>query len=250
MSRAGPLYDLQQIDSGLDSRVSRMRRIDEGMGDSEELVAARTANNEAATNLAREQASLKRLSHEADEASARLKMLERKLYDGSVKNPKELAQMGEEVAHLKARLKTLEDTTLDAMLATEAAEEAKAATQKRFEDAAKAQELYQAGLAEEKDTLMSQARVLQVKRQRAITELPWADLQAYERMRRAKGGIAVVATRGSVCGGCHASIPATIIRQARVPTELTLCPTCGRILYPLGEVKYEEFDHNLDNVDK
>jgi predicted nucleic acid-binding Zn-ribbon protein len=250
MSRAGQLYDLQQIDSGLDSRVARMRQIDEGMNDSEEMVAARATDEEAAATLAREQANLKRLSKEADEASARLKMLERKMYDGSVKNPKELAQMGEEVAHLKARLKALEDSTLDAMLATEAAEEARAEAQKRYEDVSKEQELYRAGLAEEKDKLLGQARVLQVKRQRAIAELPWADLQAYERLRRAKGGLAVAAAKEALCGGCHASIPVTIMRQARIPTEITLCPTCGRILYPLGEVKYEEFNHDLDNVDK
>ncbi|MGA7729765.1 MAG: hypothetical protein WCD37_00685 [Chloroflexia bacterium] len=250
MSRANQLYDLQQIDSGLDSRVGRMRQIDDGMSDSAELAAARAANDEAAGILAREQANLKRLSREADEASVRLKMLERKLYDGSIKNPKELGQMGEEVAHLKARLKTLEDGTLDAMLATEAAEEAKAETQKRLDDLAKEQELFHAGLIEEKDKLMGQARVLQVKRQRAITELPWADLQSYERLRRAKGGIAVATVRGGVCSGCHAGIPVTITRQARIPTELTSCPTCGRILYPLGEAKYEAFDHNLDNVDK
>jgi predicted nucleic acid-binding Zn-ribbon protein len=250
MSRASQLYDLQQIDSGLDSRVGRMRQIDEGMSDSAELAAARAANDEAAGVLAREQANLKRLSREADETSVRLKMLERKMYDGSIKNPKELGQMGEEVAHLKARLKTLEDGTLDAMLATEAAEEAKAETQKRLDDLAKEQELFHAGLIEEKDKLMGQARVLQVKRQRAITELPWADLQSYERLRRAKGGIAVATVRAGVCSGCHAGIPVTITRQARMPTELTSCPTCGRILYPLGEAKYEAFDHNLDNVDK
>lgn len=250
MSRASQLFDLQQIDSGLDSRVSRMRQIDEAMSDSEEMVAARESNKEAAVVLEREQANLKRLSKEADETSARLKMLEKKMYDGSIKNPKELGQMGEEVSHLKARLKVLEDSTLDAMLATDAAEEAKAEAQTQFDNVAKEQELYHAGLVEEKDKLMGQARVLQVKKQRAIAELPWADLQTYERLRRAKGGIAVAAAKGGVCGGCHASVPVNIMRQARVQTELTPCPTCGRILYPLGEMHYEEFDHNLDNVDK
>ena len=41
MSRIGPLYDLQQIDTGLDTRVARMRQIDEQMSDSPELMAAR-----------------------------------------------------------------------------------------------------------------------------------------------------------------------------------------------------------------
>jgi uncharacterized protein len=250
MSRAAQLYDLQQIDSGLDSRVARMRQIDEQIADNATLTEARILNDEAAARLAQDQATLKKLSHEADEASTRLRTLEKKMYDGSVKNPKELAQMQEEVGHLKARLKGLEDTTLDAMLAVEAAEEAKAEAQQKLDNMEKEQQLFHAGLLEEKDKLMGQAKVLQVKRQRFVSELPWADLQMYERLRRAKGGLAVVAVRGGLCGGCHVGVPANTLRQARSGTELTSCPTCGRILYPLGEVKYEEFDHNLDNVDK
>lgn len=250
MSRAGQLYDLQQIDSGLDSRVARMKQIDAAMADSAEMVAARAANDEAAALLEREQATLKRLSHESEEASTRLKTLERKMYDGSIKNPKELGQMGDEVAHLKVRVKSLEDTALDAMLSTEAAEEAKAAAQSHLDHISKEQEIYQAGLIEEKEKLLTQARVLQAKRQRSITDIAWADLQTYERLRRAKGGIGVAAAKSSICSGCHATVPVSVMRQARAATELTLCSTCGRILYPLGEVHYEEFDHNLDNVDK
>lgn len=250
MSRASQLYDLQEVDSGLDTRVSRMRQIDAAMSDSEEMLAARAANDEAANLLESEQKELKRLSHESEEANTRLKTLERKMYDGSVKNPKELGQMGDEVAHLKVRSKTLEDSALDAMMATEAAEEAKAAAQERLDNAAKEQETYHRGLSEEKEKLLTQARVLHGKRQRMIADIPWADLQAYERLRRAKGGIAVAAARGGTCSACHATVAVSVMRQARIPTELTPCPTCGRFLYPLGEVHYEEFDNTLENVDK
>ena len=41
-----------------------------------------------------------------------------------------------------------------------------------------------------------------------------------------------------------------VMRQARSGTEITTCPTCGRILYPLGEAKYTAFDHDLDNIDR
>jgi len=250
MSRIGPLYDLQQIDTGLDTRVARMRQIDEQMKDSEELVAVRTRFNEESARLAREQATLKQLTHDMDDTSSRAKGLEKKMYDGSVKNPKELGQMQEEVAHLKTSLKSLEERSLDSMLAVEEAEEAKAEAEKALEEVTVEQQRFHAGLMEEKDTLLSQAKVLQVKRQRAITELPWADLQTYERLKRSKGGVAVVAVRNGLGGGCHVAVTAAILRHARAGTDLVSCPTCGRILYPVGEVKYEEFDHNLDNVDR
>ncbi len=250
MSRTSALYELQQIDSGLDSRVARMRQIDERMGDSEELTSARVQYEEIAERLAQEQAKLKTLSHDSEETGSRLRVLDRKMYDGSVKNPKELGQMQEEAAHLRVRVKTLEDSALDMMMTIEETEDLEAEARKHLEGVQQEQELFHSGLIEEKEKLMGQAKVLQVKRQRSVGELPWADLQLYERMRRSKGGLAVVEVRNSICAGCHSSIPASVMRQARSQTDLVTCPTCGRIIYPLGEVKYEEFDHNLDNVDK
>ena len=250
MSRIGPLYDLQQIDTGLDTRVARMRQIDEQLKDSAELVAARGHFEEASGLLAREQATLKQLSHDSEDTSNRARVLEKKMYDGSVKNPKELGQMQEEVAHLKGSLKSLEERTLESMMAVEEAEQARNEAEQALAAVTTEQEQFRNGLLEEKDKLLGQAKVLQVKRQRAITELPWADLQTYERLKRAKGGLAVVAVRNGLCGGCHVAVTAATLRQARAGTDLVTCPTCGRILYPLGEVKYEEFDHNLDNVDR
>src|SRR5437764_11976914 len=127
MSRVSQLFDLQQIDSGLDSRVARMRRIDEQMVDSPELIAARAAHEEARALLASRQADLKHLTHDAEDVSIRLKSQEKHLYDGSIKNPKELSQVHEEVSHLKAPLRALEDSILEAIITVEEAESAVAA---------------------------------------------------------------------------------------------------------------------------
>jgi predicted nucleic acid-binding Zn-ribbon protein len=248
MSRTGQLYDLQQVDSGLDSRVARMRQIDEQMADKAQVDAMKAAHAEAEKKLAAEQARLKQSSREVDDTSAYLRKEEKRLYDGSIKNPKELGQVQEEVGHLKTRLKTQEDAVLEAMLAVEEAEAAMAERAQELDLVSKERQQFEAGLMEEKDKLLSQAKVLQVKRQRAVTELPWNDLQTYERLRRSKGGLAVAAVRDGLCSGCHVGVPAHILRHARAGTDLTLCPSCGRILYPIGEVKFEEFNHDLDNI--
>lgn len=250
MSRLSQLYDLQLIDSGLDSRVARMRQIDEQMLDSAELLAARARLEEITAVLASEQSSLKKISRETEDTSTRMRSHEKRLYDGSIKNPKELGQVSEEVSHLKARLKELEDAVIERMMSAEASEKAAQEANDELERVESEHEQFKAGLTEEKEKLLGQARVLQVKRQRAITELPWADLQTYEKLRRGKGGLAVVTVRENLCGGCHVNVTANVLRQARTGTDLTNCPTCGRILYPMGEVKFTEFDHNMDNVDR
>jgi len=95
MTRTSQLFDLQQIDTGLDRRAARLRQIDEQMADTPALIAAREAQMEAQKFLAVRQAELKRLTEEADDVSRRAKTQEKRLYDGSVKNPKELGQIQE-----------------------------------------------------------------------------------------------------------------------------------------------------------
>lgn len=250
MSRVTPLYELQQIDGALQSRVARMRQIDERMADSAELLAARSAAEEAARLLAQEQDRLRKASQAVDDTSNRIKMQEKRLYDGSIKNPKELGQVQEEVGHLKARLKQQEDEVIDLMLSVDHSEEVSREKQAALDAVEQESRQYRAGLSEEKDKLLQQAKVLQVKRQRFVNEIPWADLQVYERLRRAKGGVAVADVREGKCGGCGARVPVNVLRAARADGDFAHCPTCGRMLYPIGDVRFQEFDHNLDNVDR
>ena len=248
MSRVSQLFDLQQIDSGMDSRVARMRQIDQEMLDSPELLAARESLSEVRSALATRQGALKELTRHAEEVAARLKAQDKVLYGGTIKNPKELSQVQDEVAHLRERLKSLEDSALEAMLIVEEAEDVVSAHSEELTRIEKDWEHRRLGLQEEKDKLTEQAKVLQVKRQKAMTEVAWADLQAYERLRRSKGGVAVVSVPGALCAGCHVAVPVHVLRVARSSTEFVLCPSCGRILCPADDVKFKEFDHGLDNV--
>jgi predicted nucleic acid-binding Zn-ribbon protein len=220
------------------------------MADSPDLIAARAAAEEAARYLAAEQDRLRKASHVVEDTANRIKVQDKRLYDGSIKNPKELGQVQEEVGHLKSRLKQQEDEVIDLMLEVERAEEASREKQDALEAVEQEAQQYRAGLSEEKDKLLQQAKVLQVKRQRFVNEVPWADLQTYERLRRAKGGVAVIEVRDGTCRGCGGRVPVSVVRAARSDTEFAHCPTCGRMLYPSGDLKFHEFDHNLDNVDR
>lgn len=227
-----------------------MRQIDEQMADRPELLAVRAAAAQAAELLATQQARLRLASDAVDKTSIRIRMQDKRLYDGSIKNPKELGAVQEEVGHLKQTLRDQEDAVIDLMLAVEAAEDVLQTRQAELDAAEKISLQYKAGLMEEKDKLLQQAKVLQVKRQRSVADLLMADLQLYERLRRAKGGMSVAGVRAGVCEGCHTAVSANVLHAARTGADLVLCPHCGRILYPLGAIEFHAFDHDLDNVDK
>ncbi len=69
-------------------------------------------------------------------------------------------------------------------------------------------------------------------RTKLLGALPPNVVALYERIRKSKGGLAVVTTHNERCNGCYNPIPAQrlleIARQDRIHT----CEACGRILVP------------------
>ena len=56
-------------------------------------------------------------------------------------------------------------------------------------------------------------------------------LLKYERLRRNKGGSAIVGVEHSACGGCHMRLPPQIVLACQGQHEIVTCPNCGRIVY-------------------
>lgn len=74
--------------------------------------------------------------------------------------------------------------------------------------------------------------VVRAERDSRARELPKGLLADYDRILKARGGVAV-ANVGSaaVCGGCRVTIRPQAIQELRVATELMRCESCGRFLY-------------------
>lgn len=231
MSAAFGLYRLQQVDTRIDQAQARLAVIrqtlenDEEMRQaSRELAAAKTAQHEAEHILH---------TCEADVQAQRLKIeqSEASLYGGSVRNPKELQDLQNEIAALKRYLATLEDRQLEAMLACEEAEMAHA-------QASSSQETVLARLASQNReltgelvTLESDLERLTPERQTIAAAIPEAILSQYEKLRQARRGVALTTISENSCDACGTTLTAAIQQTARSSAQIALCPTCGRILY-------------------
>ncbi len=71
---------------------------------------------------------------------------------------------------------------------------------------------------------------LQHKREKLVVRIQRVDLEEYERIRNAKGGVAVVPIRRGACGGCFNVIPPQRILEIRMSERIYTCEHCGRIL--------------------
>src|SRR3972149_7790525 len=119
MTRAADLYALQETDLSRQAREATVIDAEGRLSETEELLAAREAEAEARRDL---QDLLKR-QHEAefevDEVRRKIEPFEKKLYSGTVGNPKELMGLQQDVDSLRSRQRVLEDRVLEAMAAVE-----------------------------------------------------------------------------------------------------------------------------------
>lgn len=232
MSRTTQLFELQQVDSHSDDLLRRALSINHALGDTETLRTAREAAAAAEAALATAQARLYMISQEVDKHSAHLALQSTRLYDGSVKNPKELVAIEHDIVSTKQIRSQHEDQMLEAMEAADQHQTARDAAVEALEVAQVEWQRSQEGLLEEKDSVDTQLRALRTRREKMVAEVPWADLQLYERLRKAKHGVAVAAMVHDICQACRVTISGGPLRTAKLGQELVNCPSCGRLLHP------------------
>lgn len=71
---------------------------------------------------------------------------------------------------------------------------------------------------------------LLLERKRIVADVPKGDLERYERIRKAKGGKAIVPVKRNSCGGCFNLIPPQKILELRQNNRMYMCEHCGRMV--------------------
>jgi predicted nucleic acid-binding Zn-ribbon protein len=245
VSEIEQLAHLQELDTRIDERQHRIDAIRAQLGASEELKSARAAFEQAKTSLERLEKRQRDLEWDASDRSAKIAELEKKLYSGTIRNPKELSGLQTEIEHMKAALSGVEDRTLEAMAQVD---EARASERRPPVDdehvvaedpAARERELGavqtrwgadQLSLKQEGQGLTSALAGLRAQRESAAAGTAPSLLARYDELRRTKRGLAVARVDRNVCLGCRTSVPTAQVQSAR-QGHLVYCSSCGRILY-------------------
>jgi hypothetical protein len=90
----------------------------------------------------------------------------------------------------------------------------------------------EAVVARKLEAVEAELATVRVERASRARELPSVVLSDYERILKARAGIAVAQVSASaVCGGCRVSIRPQALQELRVARELMRCESCGRYLY-------------------
>lgn len=231
MSAALGLFRLQQVDRQIDQSQARFNIIQGILENDAELRKALDGVDAAQKSKMESDNML----HEAEAGvraqQIKIEQAESSLYGGSVHNPKELQDLQNDVAALKRHLSTLEERQLDVMIQLESAQAALDAAQADLSGLRARRGDDHTRLMEEQAGLQRNLDRLQAERRAVVTDLAAHSLQMYEELRGRRRGIAVAEVTDNSCSACGTRLTAALQQNARSTTQVTHCPSCGRILY-------------------
>lgn len=228
----GQLYKLQTVDVAWMKVGLRLRQIQQLLGESDEVMAARDKVKVIETELEVWQVQQRNNELESASLSDRIQETETKLMSGQITNPKELESLQASLDALKRHQAMVDDQSVEAMAKNEELSAQLEESRIAFDKVNRKWKSGQADLLEEGQKLKKQFVLLKQQRETLANKLEPALLTRYEQLRKRKNGIAVALLNDDTCDACHMQVPRGVISNVRASTsELTTCTSCGRILY-------------------
>jgi predicted nucleic acid-binding Zn-ribbon protein len=230
MAELDTLAHLQEIDSQIDERQHRIDAIRASLGTSEQLKQARSDFERARSDLQGLEKRQRDLEWDVSDRSTKISELEKKLYSGTVRAPKDLSALQTEIEHMKLALSELEDQALETMTRVD---DARASAVRLEHELGAIQTTWSAdqqALRQEGQGLTAALAGLRTQRETTAAGVGKPLLARYEELRRSRRGLAVARLDRNVCLGCRTSVPTAQVQSAR-NGQLVYCSSCGRILY-------------------
>ena len=228
-----PLLALQENDSAIDRLRARRASLESG-----EILAGARATADAAERalgelrlqldtMSRDQ---QRFEHEIDSISQKVASEEKRLFDGSIANAKELEAIQHELENLKKRRSDREDELLALLEQKEElderagqAESTSSALRRQVEETASAAD-------EELVQVDAELRARVADREAIVPRLDPDLVELYEELRRTKKGVGAAALIDGVCQGCHEQLSPAELDRIKRADGVKRCDHCRRIL--------------------
>lgn len=229
MNISQQLYQLQEVDLELEANKRALKQKTHQLGENQAVVKVRTELSSERQHLGELGQQQHSAEWEIDDITSKITTLEQKLYGGSIRIPKELASLQQEVDGLKARRGRLEDKTLGIMDEVALTEERVAAVSDNLEKLEAQWQGEQKRLTGEIKQLEATLSDLDNRRQLVLARITPELVSLYQKLKRQKG-TAVARVDQGMCRGCQISLPTHELQRVRSGRPVQ-CSSCGRILF-------------------
>jgi len=225
------LIELQGFDAkiaGLESEAARLPRQIEALQAA--LSEARKSVETIKGKVDTTKKDLRTREKDLEVANVKRQKLEGKLYE--VKTNKEYSAVLLEIEEAKQEKAKTEEDILNLMEMQERLGVDIKDAEQRFKTREEQARQDEAVVRKKLSAVEQELNAQRAERRSRAKDLPVGLLASYDRISKARGGVAVAAvTSAAVCGGCRVSIRPQAMQELRTTTGLILCESCGRYLY-------------------
>jgi predicted nucleic acid-binding Zn-ribbon protein len=194
--------------------------------------------------LTANQRERKRLEGEIQEQEQRISKFRDQML--GAKTNEQYAAFKHEIDFCEKEIRKCEDRILDLMTESEPLEqnvkaaEAALSKEKRQVDAEK--QAAEQRTAEDR----KQMQKLRAEREKLTSGMSSQVLRDYERIRKARKGIAVAEAVDGGCSACHMALRLQFFQELRLGGRVMFCESCGRIVYFNPPVEFENLGSGPD----
>ncbi len=223
------LVKLQEIDTKISSVFKRKEKIPEEIQDIEKLMKKMDEGVKSKEELKnKEKIKIKDLEKRAEEEKIKLDGYKKRQYQ--VKTNEEYRAIVKEIEFSKQKADILE---MDIIMAYDTLEKKDRALKEEMENVKKrkitlTKEIEE--LKKEYKNIDEEIPILEDKKKGIAVHIEEGLLKRYERLRKARNGIAVSIVDKPICSGCFAHIPPQHFAEIKRGDKLYTCESCGRFL--------------------
>ncbi len=172
---------------------------------------------------------VKKIELDAETRRTTIKRLKNQQFE--TRKNEEFVALGHEITRYEKELDEFETLELEGMEKTDgfraalkATESARGRTRTMI-----AEDL--ASISQRRERLEQDRVDTLAQREASAAKVPESILPLYNRLMKAKSGLAVAAMRDGKCEGCHMKLIASTVIKVQSGKEIAQCEDCGRILY-------------------
>lgn len=231
MSESLNLFRLQTLDSKIDQIRARLEEIDHALSDDRQVLLAKKRFDKAQEDAKDKRITLRQIEDKVEAQRIKRKKSQTALFSGNIKNPKELQDLQMESEALKRYIAQLEDEQLEAMIASETAEENLNNAEHNLTQVKGSSIEENAALVGEQSKLEEELERMLREKEAVLQAISSSTRTLYNQLRERKRGTAVASISDGGCSICGQSITPADLQSIRSSAKLVFCPSCGRILY-------------------
>lgn len=225
------LYAVQQIDTLIQRAKRSQANLDNGTAAGAAASAANAAAQGKKTELHALAGDLKDNELKLSTIETKRKTYQQKLYQGSVTNAKELANIEKEIEALGRQQSDLDGRILMLMEEVEQAQAESSVAEAQAHTAEGHRAEVVAAYRSRYDALSLDLSALAQQRESGAAAVEdKAAMKRYDDIRVKAGGIGIAKIEGDTCGGCHMKLSSTLIKTVKEQVQMQTCENCGRLL--------------------